>query len=129
MRKKFLCLLFGACMLLGANLKLLGQQPQISGETVRLKQHPLRMNQSLGARVAALGEGRLRQVDVTLVEIPPGGTLAAHRHLAELVHGVKLALTETALWEMLEEYRSRELEKRRTKGRLGYDVQTKPRKP
>ncbi len=52
-----------------------------------------------------------------------------NQDLAELVHGVKLALTETALWEMLEEYRSRELEKRRTKGRLGYDVQTKPRKP
>ena len=102
MRKKFLCLLFGACMLLGANLKLLGQQPQISGETVRLKQHPLRMDQSLGAGVASLGEGRLRQVDVTLVEIPPGGNLAAHRHLAEEMIYIVSGKGYSLLWNRSE---------------------------
>ena len=32
---------------------------------------------------ARFGEGRLKQMDVTIVEIPAGGQLPLHRHLAE----------------------------------------------
>ncbi len=72
-----------AYTLLGGATELLGQQMPSSPETLRLKQHPVQFDQALGAGTAIIGEGRLRQVDTTLVEIPPGGALAPHRHLAE----------------------------------------------
>ena len=98
MRNKFLCALLGACMLLGTNPALRGQQAQTSPDTVRLKQHPLRYDQSLGAAAASLGEGRLRQIDVTLIEIAPGGKLAAHRHLAEEMLYIVAGNGYTLMW-------------------------------
>ena len=98
MRNKFLCALFGACMFLGANPALRGQQAQTSPDTVQLKQHTLRYDQSLGAAAASLGEGRLRQIDVTLIEIAPGGKLAAHRHLAEEMLYIVSGSGYTLMW-------------------------------
>ena len=98
MRNKFLCALLGACMLLGTNPALRGQQAQTSPDTVRLKQHPLRYDQSLGAAAASLGKGRLRQIDVTLIEIAPGGKLAAHRHLAEEMLYIVAGSGYTLMW-------------------------------
>ena len=86
---KFLCGLLGVCALsvtfvfLFGEPALLGQQPRTVNETFRLKQYPVTFNSDLGAATANLGEGRLQQIDATLVEIPPGGKLPAHRHLAE----------------------------------------------
>ena len=52
-------------------------------EVIRLKTYPVKMDAALGAGVAHFGEGRMHQVDVTLIEIPPGKSLPPHRHLAE----------------------------------------------
>ena len=52
-------------------------------EAFHLKQHSVEFDEELGAATARIDEGRLHQIDATLVEIPPGGKLPAHRHLAE----------------------------------------------
>jgi quercetin dioxygenase-like cupin family protein len=56
---------------------------QRSPELIRAKDYPLQMDPELGVRAARLGVGKMRQMDVTLIEIPPGGNLPPHRHLAE----------------------------------------------
>src|SRR5579885_2001491 len=54
-----------------------------SDEILRPKEMKLSLDKDLGVPAAHIGAGKLHQVDVTLVEIPPGGKLAPHRHLAE----------------------------------------------
>ena len=82
---KFLCGLLGVCALtvtyafLGGDTELQGQQVQIVEEAFRLKQYPVTFDQDLGVSTARIGEGRLKQIDATLVEIPPSGRLPAHR--------------------------------------------------
>ena len=50
---------------------------------MRPKEMPLKLDKDLGVPALRIGEGKLHQVDVTLVEIPPGAKLAPHKHLAE----------------------------------------------
>lgn len=72
-----------AAILVGANVRLFAQQVSAQKEVIRPKESPLKFDKALGASTAQLGQGRLHQVDVTLVEIPPGEKLAPHKHLAE----------------------------------------------
>ena len=79
---------------------LVAQQSQQgrSPELIRLKDHPLQQDATLGARAARLGEGRFHQVDVTLIEIPPGGNLPPHRHLAEEMILIVSGTGYTTMW-------------------------------
>ena len=85
-----MALVYGAVLfsLVAAQGTLLFGQTSARPETVQLKTLPVKFDSAYGAAIARLGEGRygegrLHQMDATLVEIPPGGKLPAHRHLAE----------------------------------------------
>lgn len=72
-------------------------------ETVQLKTLAVTYDAAYGAAIARLGEGkygegRLHQMDATLVEIPPGGKLPAHRHLAEEVIYIVSGKGYTNMW-------------------------------
>jgi len=70
-------------VLLAGRGNLPAQQEKMVNETIRPKEMPLALDKELGVPAARIGEGKLHQVDVTLVEIPPGGKLSPHRHLSE----------------------------------------------
>jgi quercetin dioxygenase-like cupin family protein len=71
---------------------------QSGGETVNMKQYPLKFDKRLGVAAARIGEERLKQMDVTIVEIPAGGKLAEHRHLAEEMVYVISGQGYTTIW-------------------------------
>ena len=95
---------FGVCVmtvlyvLMGGTGTLEGQDVRIVDEAINLKQHPVQFDRDLGVSVARIGEGRLHQVDATLVEIPPGGKLPAHRHLAEEMLYIVSGSGYTEMW-------------------------------
>jgi quercetin dioxygenase-like cupin family protein len=67
-------------------------------ETISLRNYAVQPDKALGASVARIGEGRLHQVDVTLIEIPPGGQMAPHRHLAEEMVYIVSGKGYTTMW-------------------------------
>ncbi len=71
---------------------------QQANETISMKQYPLKFDKALGAAAARIGEGRLKQMDVTIVEIPAGGQLALHRHLAEEMVYIISGQGHTTIW-------------------------------
>jgi len=73
-------------------------QAQSSGELLRPRQMPLKVDKDLGVPALRIGVGKLHQVDVTLVEIPPGGKLPPHRHLAEEMILIISGKGYTTLW-------------------------------
>lgn len=82
---------------------LFGQQASTRPETVPLKTVPVKFDSAYGAAIARFGEGkygegRLHQMDATLVEIPPGGKLPAHRHLAEEMIYIVSGKGYTNMW-------------------------------
>jgi len=82
---------------------LFGQQASARPETVPLKTIPVKFDSAYGAAIARFGEGkygegRLHQMDATLVEIPPGGKLPAHRHLAEEMVYIVSGKGYTNMW-------------------------------
>lgn len=82
---------------------LFGQQSSVRPETVQLKTVPVEYDNEYGAAIARFGagnygEGRLHQMDATLVEIPPGGKLPAHRHLAEEMIYIVSGTGYTEMW-------------------------------
>jgi quercetin dioxygenase-like cupin family protein len=82
---------------------LFGQQASARPETVPLKTIPVKFDSAYGAAIARFGEGtygegRLHQMDATLVEIPPGGKLPAHRHLAEEMIYIVSGRGYTNMW-------------------------------
>src|SRR5881397_2720990 len=76
----------------------LSAQAQGSGELLRPKEMPLKVDKELGVPALRMGVGNLHQVDVTLVEIPPGGKLAPHRHFAEEMILIISGKGYTTLW-------------------------------
>jgi quercetin dioxygenase-like cupin family protein len=95
--------LIGALLAVAGYILLAGGPPVVAQqarnpELIRLKEHPLQQNQALGARAARLGEGRFHQVDVTVIEIPPDGSLPAHRHLAEEMIYIVSGSGYTMMW-------------------------------
>jgi quercetin dioxygenase-like cupin family protein len=73
-------------------------QGQAAKETIRLKEYPVKLDQKLGAGVARLGEGRMHQVEVTLIEIPSGKQLPTQRVLAEEMIYVVSGQGYTTMW-------------------------------
>ena len=85
-----------------------GQQSQKVNEAIRPKDYPVKFDPKWGAGVARIGEGRLHQMDVTLLEIPPGKSLAPHRHLAEEVIYAVSGKGYTQMWLRDEEKEKKE---------------------
>ena len=82
------------CCGLGIMLAMAGY----AAERVELEAHPVSMNAEFGLLMARLGEGRLHQVDATLIEVPPGGQLPAGRHLAEEIIYIVSGEGYTDMW-------------------------------
>ena len=72
-----------AFFLIVTTSNLSSQEISLSKETINLKAYPVEFNSEMGISTRRLGEGQLKQMDTTLIEIPPGGQVAAHQHLAE----------------------------------------------
>jgi quercetin dioxygenase-like cupin family protein len=85
----------------GSSGKLWAQESRPASaqqEVIHAKDYPLTMNQALGVPAAEIGKGRLHQVDATLVEIPAGGKVAAHRRLAEEMIYIVSGTGYTLMW-------------------------------
>lgn len=80
-----------------------GTIPAGAAELVRLDTHQLKADAELGVALARLGEGRLHQVDATLIELPPGGRLLPQRHLAEEIIYIVSGKGFTEMWVDAEE--------------------------
>jgi quercetin dioxygenase-like cupin family protein len=85
-------------VLLTSISNLPAQTIPLSDETIKLDTYPVKLNKEEGASFAQLGEGRLQQVDATLVEIPPGGQLPPHRHMAEEILYIISGEGYTTMW-------------------------------
>ena len=86
---------------------LYGQDFPLSVEAINLKEYPVMFDNDLGASTASIGKGRLYQVDATLIEIPPGGQMAPHRHLAEEIIYVVSGNGYTTMWNQSENKKER----------------------
>ena len=75
--------------------RLAAQQPN---ESINMKQALLKFDKALGAPAMRIGEGRLKQMDVAIVEIPAGGQLPVHRHLAEEMVYIISGQGSTTIW-------------------------------
>jgi quercetin dioxygenase-like cupin family protein len=73
-------------------------QSPAAPETIRLKQHPVKLDAKRGVGFARLGEGRMHQVEVTLVELPPGKQLPQERVLAEEMIYIVSGQGYTMMW-------------------------------
>ena len=71
---------------------------QTGSELIRPKEMPLSMDKETGVPALRIGQGKLHQIDVTVVEIPPGGKLAAHKHLAEEMILIISGKGYTTMW-------------------------------
>jgi len=70
----------------------------VAGESIKVASHPVQPDPETGTSIARLGEGELFQADLTLVEIPPGGKMPPHRHLAEEVIYIVAGEGHTLMW-------------------------------
>lgn len=75
-----------------------GEEAPSSADITRIATHSLSPNRDLGAASAEIGVGRLHQIDATIIEIPPGGELPPHRHLAEEIIYVISGRGYTSMW-------------------------------
>jgi quercetin dioxygenase-like cupin family protein len=69
-----------------------------AAELVRLETQQLGSTEEPGITLARLGEGRLHQVDATLIELAPGGRLPPQRHLAEEIIYIVSGKGFTEMW-------------------------------
>ncbi len=91
------------CVVLLAGTPLLGQRASAQKETVSLKTLPTKFDKDYGAAIARIGvgnygEGRLYQIEATLVEIPAGGKLAPRKLLAEEIVYIISGNGYTTMW-------------------------------
>lgn len=89
-------LIFAIC-LHGAAAPLIAQEIPMSRETIDLKQHPVVPDRKLGVATGRLGEA-LFQMEVTLVEIPPGGRIAPQRRMADEMIYIVSGRGHTDMW-------------------------------
>lgn len=89
---------FCALALSSVSTAAFAQQEKIVNETLRPKEMALKLDAALGVPAARIGVGKLHQVDVTVIEIPPGGKLAPHRHLAEEMIYIVSGKGYTEIW-------------------------------
>ncbi|MDH3512578.1 MAG: cupin domain-containing protein [Gammaproteobacteria bacterium] len=75
-----------------------GQPAPSAADIVKIREHPLTLNEDLGVATARIGAGRLHQIDATIIEIPAGGKLPAVRHLAEEIIYIIAGQGYTNLW-------------------------------
>ncbi|MSO20709.1 MAG: cupin domain-containing protein [Acidobacteria bacterium] len=93
--------LAGNCFLgavLATAVSLQAQTPSAKSELIRTRTHPVKFDVKLGAGVAVLSEDRLRQIAVTLIELPPGKQLAPRRELAEEMIYIVSGQGYTLMW-------------------------------
>ncbi len=83
---------------LGVVPDLFAQQVSPGDETIKLNQYPVKPDKDLGGSIARIGEGRMHQIDVTLIEIAPGKQLSPHRHLAEEIIYIVSGKGHTLMW-------------------------------
>lgn len=96
-----------ACLFLPVAPSIYGQEVSTSGDIINVHEHPVQFNHDLGVATAPIGDGRLYQLDATLVEIPPGGRVPPHRHLAEEIIYVIAGHGYTEMWARDREERHR----------------------
>ena len=70
----------------------------VSDEAIDLSSYPVKHDPQLGVSTARLGEGKAYQLEVTLVEIPPGGHVPPTRHLAEEYVYIVAGEGYTTMW-------------------------------
>lgn len=87
-----------ACLILLATQLSYAQDLAAPEDVVNVRDYPLQLNAGLGVATARIGEGRLHQLDATLIEIPPGGRLPPHRHLAEEIIYIVDGHGYTQMW-------------------------------
>src|SRR5689334_22446711 len=78
--------------------QLYGQLQQSSTDVISFKTMPVHFDKDYGANIARIGDGRLVQMEVTIVEIPPGGRLPARKLLAEEVIYIISGKGTTTMW-------------------------------
>ena len=91
------------CFVVLRGTPLHGQQDSFRRVPVQLKTLPVKFDKEYGAAITRFGEGkysegRLHQMDATLVELPPGGKLAPHKHLAEEMIYIVSGKGYTNMW-------------------------------
>jgi quercetin dioxygenase-like cupin family protein len=93
-----LLLLVIASVCLSGTQAVIAQAESSTDDVINVNRHPVHLDPGLDVATARLGEGRLHQVDATLVEIPPGGKLPPHRHLAEEIMYIVAGEGHTDMW-------------------------------
>ena len=91
------------CFAVLGGTPVVGQQVPARHEAIPFKTVPVKFDKDYGAAIARLGEGRfgegrLYQIDATIVEIPPAGKLAPRKLLAEEIIYIISGRGSTALW-------------------------------
>lgn len=77
-------------------------QTLAQNELIRVRSHPVKFDPKLGAGVASLSAGKLHQLAVTLIELPPGKQLAPRRELAEEMIYIVSGQGYTLMWNQKE---------------------------
>jgi len=93
--------LFGGVLMISVLLSCIATaqaQSKDGKETMRIKEYPVKFDPQLGAGIARIGEGKLHQVEVTLVEIPPGKQMSPQRDLAEEMIYIVSGQGYTLMW-------------------------------
>jgi quercetin dioxygenase-like cupin family protein len=98
-----LSLFISCCALLGMPVHSIAQEfslenVSISEEAIVLADHPVQFDPVANVSTARLGEGRLFQTRLVLVEIPPGGQIPPSRHLTEEIIYIIAGEGYTTMW-------------------------------
>jgi quercetin dioxygenase-like cupin family protein len=97
----FICRILASGLIIAPLVVLFGNlssQAQESKELMRPKDMSLKLDKELGIPAQRIGVGKLHQMDLTLVEIPPGGSLPPHKHFAEEMILVISGKGYTTMW-------------------------------